>query len=59
MQRAYTMQRGWGGITGFRKQIVRNLPQQIRRTRYTFKDLDAARTKSIAMMGADKASTQQ
>ena len=33
-------------------------PAAADQTRYAFKDLDAARTKSIAMMDADKASTQ-
>ena len=30
MQRAYAVQQEWGGMTGFGKQIVRNLPQRIR-----------------------------
>ena len=58
MQRAYAMQRGWGGMNGFRKQIVRHLPQRIRSGNPP-RNLDAARTKSIAMMGADKTATQQ
>ena len=34
-------------------------PAAADQTRYTFKDLTAAWTKSIAMTGADKASTQK
>ena len=58
MQRAYAMQRGWGGGDWVREADSPK-PAAADQTRYTFKDLDAARAKSIAMTGADKAATQQ
>ena len=53
------MQRGWTWRDDWVREADSPKPAAADQTRYTFKDLNAARTKSIAMPGADKASTQQ
>ena len=53
------MQRGCMGGNDWVREADSPKPAAAYQTRYTFKDLNDARTKSIAMTGADKASTQQ
>ena len=50
---------GDGGGDDWVREADSPKPAAADQTRYTFKDLNAARTKSIAMTGADKAATQQ
>jgi len=53
--------RGAAGMGGndWVREVDSPKPAAADQTRYTFKDLTAAWTKSIAMTGADKASTQK